>query len=191
MTKPFFTYEQQLNKLQIEKNLIISDIVSAQHTLEKLSYYSLINGYKHLFKHTPSQKYIYGVTFDELVSFYYFDEELRSLFMKYILHVERHMKSLLSYHFCEKYGEQDTAYLNRNNYSLSKKNCNQINRLVHSLQKAISLPSPYAYLSPMQQESIFSLTLPPVFCYNKPKFSIRRIHFVSLNLSLTKRRYYL
>ena len=136
-----------LNKLQQEKDLIIPDTDAAKLTLEKLSYYSLIGGYKELFKHTPSQKYIYGVTFDEIVTFYYFDEELRSLFMKYILHVERHIKSLLSYHFCEKYGENDTEYLDINNYTLTKKNYSQINRLVHSMQKAIALPSQYAYIS--------------------------------------------
>ena len=68
MLKTFFTYEQQLNKLQHEKGLIVPDITSATITLEKLSYYSLIGGYKQLFKHTPSQKYKYGVTFDELVA---------------------------------------------------------------------------------------------------------------------------
>ena len=141
MAKIFFTYEQQLN------NLIIPDTDAAKLTLEKLSYYSLIGGYKELFKHTPSQKYIYGVTFDEIVAFYYFDEELRSLFMKYILHVERHIKSLLSYHFCEKYGENDTEYLDINNYTLTQKNYAQINRLVHSMQKAIALPSQYTYIS--------------------------------------------
>lgn len=56
MAKIFFTYEQQLNKLQQEKNLIIPDTDAAKLTLEKLSYYSLIGGYKELFKHTPSQK---------------------------------------------------------------------------------------------------------------------------------------
>ena len=59
MAKIFFTYEQQLNKLQLEKDLIIPDTDAAKLTLEKLSYYSLIGGYKELFKHTPSQKYIY------------------------------------------------------------------------------------------------------------------------------------
>ncbi|MBQ8248205.1 MAG: Abi family protein [Lachnospiraceae bacterium] len=147
IAKTFSTYEQQLNKLQQDKALIISDANTAKQSLEKLSYYSLINGYKNLFKHTPSQKYIYGVTFDEIVAFYYFDEELRSLFMKYILHVERHIKSLLSYYFCEKYGESDTEYLNTNNYTLTKKNSAQISRLVHSMQKAIALPSRYAYIS--------------------------------------------
>ncbi len=60
MAKIFFTYEQQINKLQQEKNLIIPDTSAAKLTLEKLSYYSLVGGYKQLFKHAPSQKYIYG-----------------------------------------------------------------------------------------------------------------------------------
>lgn len=147
MAKIFFTYEQQLDKLQNEKDLIIPDMESARMTLEKISYYSLISGYKQLFKHAPSQKYLHGVTFDELVSFYYFDEDLRSLFMKYILHVERHIKSLLSYHFCEKYGENEREYLNINNYTLTRRNSSQIHRLVHSMQKAIALPSQYTYIT--------------------------------------------
>ena len=147
MLKTFFTYEQQLNKLQHEKGLIVPDITSATITLEKLSYYSLIGGYKQLFKHTPSQKYKYGVTFDELVAFYYFDEELRSLFLKYILHVERHIKSLLSYYFCEKHGEQDTEYLNIHNYALPKRNYSNVSRLVNSMKKAIALPSRYTYIA--------------------------------------------
>ena len=147
MSKIFFTYEQQLNKLQQEKGLIIPDIISATKTLEQLSYYSLISGYKQLFKHTPSQNYKYGVTFDELVAFYYFDEELRSLFLKYILHIERHIKSLLSYYFCEKYAEQDTEYLNIHNYVLTKRNYTNVNRLVNSMKKAIALPNRHTYIT--------------------------------------------
>lgn len=147
MPKTFFTYEEQLAKLQQEKGLIVPDSSTAVKILEQLSYYSLIGGYKHLFKHAPSQKYKYGVTFDELVAFYYFDEELRSLFLKYILHVERHIKSLLSYYFCEKYGEKDTEYLNVNNYTVTRKNHANVNRLIHSMKKVIELPSRYTYIS--------------------------------------------
>ena len=46
MGKAFFTYEQQLYKLQSEKELTISDPSYALKTLEQLSYYSLIGGYK-------------------------------------------------------------------------------------------------------------------------------------------------
>lgn len=147
MPKQFFNYEQQLNKLKNEQQLTISNPAYAEEVLEKLGYYSLIGGYKNLFKHAASGKYIYGVTFEEIVSLYYFDEELRTLFLKYILHIERHMKSMMSYYFCEKYGDNQNAYLNKNNYNLSKRNAFEIERLVKSLNKTISLPSNYAYIT--------------------------------------------
>lgn len=84
--------------MKLEKSLTIPDILYARNTLSELSYYSLINGYKNLFKHAPSGKYRYGVTFEEIACFYFFDEELRTLFLKYILHVERPIKSLISYY---------------------------------------------------------------------------------------------
>lgn len=103
MAQKFMTYEQQLNKLQADKGLTIPDADFAQKTLEEISYYSLIGGYKGLFLHPASKKYKYGVTFDEIVAFYHFDEQLRSIFLKYILQVEQHLKSMISYHFTEKY----------------------------------------------------------------------------------------
>lgn len=54
---------------------------------------------------------------------------------------------MISYHFSEKYGEQQTAYLTPSNYHLTKKNSRQINQLVSSLAKSISMPSKYKYIS--------------------------------------------
>lgn len=147
MSQKFFTYEQQINKLTSEKMLYISSEEYARETLENLSYYSLIGGYREPFKHAASGNYKHGVTFEEIVSLYFFDEELRTLFLKYILHIERHMKSVISYHFCEKYGERQQEYLNPNNYTLTPKNTNDVNRLIHSIKKAVSLPSRYTYIS--------------------------------------------
>ena len=147
LAKTFLTYQQQLQILEQDKQLSIPNPDYAKQMLEEISYYSLIGGYKSLFKHNASNKFAHGVTFDELVSFYYFDEELRTLFLKYILHVERHMKSMFSYHFCEKYGEQQRYYLDVNCYNYNKKNQQQVRRLVHSLQKSISVPSQYAYIN--------------------------------------------
>ncbi|MEE1242319.1 MAG: Abi family protein [Frisingicoccus sp.] len=146
-TKRFLTYDEQIEKLTKEKQLVISDIDFAKDMLQKLSYFSLISGYKDLFKHKPSGNYLYGVTFEEITAFYYFDEELRTLFLKYILHVERQLKSMLSYYFCEKYGEPQTAYLNANNYNLHHKTSKNIYRLIHTLNKSISLPSNYKYIT--------------------------------------------
>lgn len=128
--KKFFTYDEQIEKLEKEKQLVISDPEFAKNTLQKLSYFSLIGGYKDLFKHKPSGNYLHGVTFEEITALYYFDEELRTLFLKYILHVERQLKSMLSYYFCEKYREQQTAYLTAGNYNLTRKNSCKINRLI-------------------------------------------------------------
>ncbi len=147
MSQFFSTYEQQLNKLMSEKMLLISHKDSTIKTLEKLSYYSLIGGYKEPFKHAASGKYKHGVTFEEIVALYHFDEELRILFLKYILRIERHMKSLISYCFCEKYGEKQQEYLNPHNYALTKKNISEVNKLIYSIQKAISLPSRYTYIT--------------------------------------------
>ncbi len=147
MAKIFLTYQQQLHTLEYDKQLIIPDSKYAKKMLEEISYYSLIGGYKFLFKNNTSTKYIYGVTFDEIVSFYYFDEELRTLFLKYILHVERHIKSMFSYYFCEKYGEDQMHYLSTCSYNINKKNQQQIHKLTYSLQKAIAIPSQYAYIN--------------------------------------------
>ena len=92
--KTFFTYDEQIEKLEKEKQLVISDPDFAKTTLQKLGYFSLIGGYKDLFKHKPSGNYLHGVTFEEITAFYYFDEELRTLFLTYILHVERQLKSI-------------------------------------------------------------------------------------------------
>lgn len=147
MSKVFFTYQQQLNKLEKEKDLIINDKFYAEKKLKELSYYSLISGYKQPFKHLPSGKYMRGVTFEEIVSLYYFDEEMRSLFLKYILHVERQVKSLLSYHFCEKYGDIQTEYLNAANYNNTPRNISGINKLIRTLNDVITPPSNYPYIT--------------------------------------------
>lgn len=147
MAQAFLTYDEQLDKLQTEKELSIPDLSYAKNILQQISYYSLIDGYKELFKPLRSGKYYYGVTFEEIYAFYLFDEELRSLFLKYILKVEQHMKSMVSYHFSEKYGENQAGYLTDTNYNLNRKNSAQIQRLVNSLAKSIATPSQYKYIN--------------------------------------------
>lgn len=135
MPKPFLTYEQQLIKLRDEKHLVITDEPTTCCKLRQISYYSLVSGYKHLFR-IPSQKiYKGGTTFEEIVSLYEFDESLRELFLHYLLHIERHIRSLLSYYFTEKYGELQSAYLTKTNYNYVRKNQQGIDRLVNELQK--------------------------------------------------------
>lgn len=138
MAKPFLTYSQQIEKLRDEKELLISDVAYAETMLRQNSYFALVTGYKHLLKDKTSGKYKRGVRFEDIVALYQFDEGLRELFLKYLCQIERHIRSLLSYYFCETYGEAQSEYLNVTNYQYSAENVDKVNRLVGKLTRTIT-----------------------------------------------------
>lgn len=88
-------------------------------TLERENYYNVVNGYKSLFIQTPAtmtseEVYKPGVTFDEIYALYQFDRELRMIYLKYLLKIENHFKSVVSHVFSEKYGHDN--YLKLENF---------------------------------------------------------------------------
>ena len=54
----------------------------AEEILQRIGYFSLMGGYKQLFRIPFSKKYRPGTTFDEIVALYQFDANLRELFLK-------------------------------------------------------------------------------------------------------------
>lgn len=147
MAKPFLTYEQQIEKLQDEKGLIINDKEYAKAMLKQNSYFALITGYKHLFKDKTTGKYRSGVKFEDIVSLYEFDEGLRKLFLKYLCQIERHIRSLLSYYFSEKYGESQNEYLDVTHYRYTGALKQKVNKLVAKLSDTINTTdSQYEYI---------------------------------------------
>ena len=58
-----------------------------------------------------------NTSFEDIVTLYEFDEELRGLFFKYLCHIEIKLRSSISYYFCRKHGERQEEYLNPANYS--------------------------------------------------------------------------
>lgn len=86
MPKPFLTYEQQLVKLRDEKCIVIENESMTLSKLQQVGYYSLVSGYKHLFRIPAQKTYKGGTTFREIVALYEFDESLRELFLHYLLH---------------------------------------------------------------------------------------------------------
>ena len=147
MPKPFLTYAQQIEKLQKEKGLVINDVQYAEDTLKRTSYFALITGYKHLFKNKTTGKYKDGTKFEDIVALYIFDEGLRELFLKYLCQVERHIRSLISYYFSEKFGESQLEYLDVNHYQYAGANIPKINKLVSMLSAPINDPNcQYQYI---------------------------------------------
>lgn len=135
--KTFYTFEQQINHLK-SKGLIIPDREYAKAMLKQIGYFPLIDGYKQLFRIPFTKTYKQGTTFNEIVALYEFDSDLRELFFKYLLQIERHLRSLTSYYFTEKYGELQTAYLDNRNYNLNKSTQGTISRLISTLQRAVN-----------------------------------------------------
>lgn len=78
---------------------------------------------------------------------YRFDEELRSLFLKNILKFERKLHSVISYHFTQTYGEQQSFYLDKNNYNYIPIHTNGIDKLVRRLGTLANIRSDYEYVN--------------------------------------------
>jgi len=146
MTKPFLTYQQQLDKLENEKGLLIPDRNIAEQYLKRIGYFALIGGYKKPFKNSTTRKYKDNTTFNEIVALYRFDENMRELFLKYMLRIERHIRTLLSYAFVKKFGENQTAYLDANNYNVTHKNSRRINKLIGEITTILQ-SNDYPYIN--------------------------------------------
>ena len=149
MSKPFLTYEQQIDKLKNEKNLLIHDEEYAVSKLKQLGYFKLIGGYKHLFKNKTTKKYKDNTCFDDIVELYSFDEKLREITLKYLLKVEQQLRSLISYYFCQKYGNHQTAYLTKTNYNYTTyENKQDVDKLINIIQsKYINNNTDYSYIN--------------------------------------------
>lgn len=118
--KPFLDYNSQIQTLK-SKELLIEDETSAIDILNKTGYYALINGYKDCFKNSNTHLFINHTTFNDIYNLYLFDAALRAIFLKYILIVERHIKSSISYHFTSTYGNGIIHYQDFSNYDFNNK----------------------------------------------------------------------
>lgn len=130
MSKPFLTYQQQLCKLIIDKRLIIKDSTLALEKLKNIGYFTLIGGYKKPFRDPMTRIYINNTTFEDILALYEFDNQLRELVFHYLCQIERELRSMMSYAFCEVYGERQSAYLAANNYNQTKENQQGIEKLI-------------------------------------------------------------
>lgn len=146
MTKPFLNYQQQIEKLVNEKQLIIRDVPFAERKLRELGYFTLIGGYKDVFRNYNCRLFRDGTCFEDIYATYVFDNSLRELVFKYICYVEKKLRSLISYAFCEQYGELQVEYLNISNYNVTNHNRRDINKLIQILDRLANCNTDSEYL---------------------------------------------
>lgn len=104
---------EELIDYLISKNVIINDKERALKNIEKYSYYSIINGYKAVFKEEDSN-YKENTSFEEIFALYEFDKNIKAIFLKYTLEIEVVIKSLMANTLAEEYGVED--YLKVGNF---------------------------------------------------------------------------
>lgn len=141
------TYDQQLQKLR-DKHMTINDEAYAKNMLHRYGYFALITGYKDIFKNPTTKNYRDGTTFHDIIAIYQFDKKLRDLTFRYLLFIEQNIRSLFSYAFCNAFGENQTAYISKNNYDISTtKNQKEVERLINQyLNKLLKNPKNYIYI---------------------------------------------
>lgn len=144
--KKFVTFDEQVDLIINHKHITVVDKENAKDILSRIGYFPLMEGYKHLFRKQNSNIYKTETTFDEIVNLYYFDEKLKELFLRYLLRIERHLRTLISYYFVECYGISQDEYLNVNNYNKARKYKNVINKLVVILEKTTNTTD-YNYIN--------------------------------------------
>lgn len=142
--KKFLTYDEQINLLK-SKKLEIENVELAISQLKKYGYFSLVSGYKDIFKIEKNGNYKTGTTLEDIIYLYLFDDYLRNTFLQEIIRIEKHIKSLYSYSFCALYGDKQSDYLNVNNYNYGhyQKDINVFITLVNNI---LDNPERYKYI---------------------------------------------
>lgn len=139
MEKTFKTVDEQIQILK-DKNLIIEDIDYAKETLLRENYFFLM-GYRYLFMKPKENKFISGVTFDELYSLFLFDRNFRNIILKNIFVIENQLKSVISYQLSRKYGYREKDYLNAKNFSNDRDKARRVKDLIDKMKRQIRINS--------------------------------------------------
>lgn len=146
MIKPFLTYQQQIDKLVLEKHLIVDDRTFAEDKLKEIGYFTLIGGYKVPFRNVMTRVYVNNTTFEDIYALYCFDSQLRELVFQYLCQIEKKISTSIAYAFCERYGESQTAYLDVRNYNYTSANQSGIDKLIRMLGKLADDNTDYEYI---------------------------------------------
>lgn len=122
--KPFKTIDEQINILESDRNLLISDIEDAKRKLSRYGYYEIVNGYKKHFMVDPYNDkagFLEGVTFEHMYSLFEMDRNIRSRVMESIEIFESELKQAVAYTVAEQISDNQNKYISRYHYNTGKK----------------------------------------------------------------------
>jgi abortive infection bacteriophage resistance protein len=101
-SKEAFTIEEHITQL-IERGLIISNTEEAKHYLTNISYYRLAGYWWPMQSNKTEHKFKEGSTFNDVISLYNFDSELRILLFDVIEKIEISLRTKLIYNLSHEF----------------------------------------------------------------------------------------
>lgn len=133
--KPFKSYDSQIKILK-QRGLIIKSPTNCKNILKRENYYNIINGYKDIFLdlNSNNEKYLIGTTFENIYALYIFDENLRNLFLKYILKFETLLKTKVAYYHSKVHNSKFN-FFDINNF---QGNSSKITKLIANISNDIN-----------------------------------------------------
>ncbi|MBP5385668.1 MAG: Abi family protein [Lachnospiraceae bacterium] len=129
-TKPFKSYEEQLALLE-SRGLKIEDREKALSVLKSINYYRF-SGYSLTLRRNDT--FYHDITFDDIYELYMFDEQYRSVMMKYCGIVEVTFRSYISYYHAGKYSP--TGYLSDANFDNASRHKDFIENLKDEVKRS-------------------------------------------------------
>lgn len=133
----FKTHQQLIDRLIKDKNLIINDLKFAEDKLKAYGYFNIIGGYKTPFTDASTRLYINNTTFEDVYALYQFDVQIKKLFLPCLCQIERNVAVSIAYAFTGLYGNDQSKYLDMNNYNNIPSNMFKIKKLVSVLGNTI------------------------------------------------------
>ena len=134
--KQFKNLDEQIEIFKY-KGMLIEDEAYAKKVLLRENYFFL-NGYRHLFVHsTTDKRFKEGTTFEEMYSLFLFDRTIRNVIFKYLLVIENNLKSITSYQLSKKYGYRERDYLKNKNFTQEPSKQAQLNDLLKKMKRQI------------------------------------------------------
>ena len=117
----FKNYDEQIEILK-QRGLTIANEDKAKNILKVNNYYNVVNAYKDIFiqKGFTPEKFIEGVTFEELCALHKFDKDLRLILSNVLIVIERTFKSIIAYEFSKNCPNHNFDYLNIAKYNTIK-----------------------------------------------------------------------
>lgn len=116
--KPARSYDEQAQRLLDVHNLRIDNPGRARYVLSNVNYYRLTTYGKHLRRQENPERFVDGVSLDDLYSLYQFDMGLRHQLLPVLEFFEVQLRAKISYRLAMTYGS--TGYTNPTNFRLDK-----------------------------------------------------------------------